>query len=74
MNFRALFGLRFDLELSDFNFRLAWRVRMKDSSIPAAINDKLGDKVVLVEQPAAEARNSDKKSFWIASFSFALPQ
>ena len=70
-NLRALFFFAPDLDLRDFNLRRSCIVRWYESSVAAAIDNVLLAEVVLVEESAAEARNADKKSSWMAFLSLA---
>ena len=70
-NLRALFFFAPDLDLRDFNFRRSCIVCWYESSVAAAIDNVLLAEVVLVEESAAEARNADKKSSWMAFLSLA---
>ena len=70
-NIRALFFFAPDLDLRDFNFRRSCIVCWYEASVAAAITHVLLTEVVLIEESAAEARNANKKSSWMAFLSLA---
>ena len=70
-NLRALFFFAPDLDLRDFNFRRSCIVCWYEASVAAAITHVLLTEVVLIEESAAEARNANKKSSWMAFLSLA---